>query len=163
MKNNDAIFSDDRTYRYALWRIWEPSIFEQDKGMVMFIGLNPSTANEIINDPTITREIGFAKSWGYSGLIKTNLFAFRSPKPKIMKAAINPVGPDNNAWLKNLSRVADLIMAAWGVDGHYNNRDEIVCNMIDNLHCLSLTKEGFPGHPLYLKKDLRPIPYRLKV
>ena len=87
-----ARFSESRTHRYALWRIWE-----KGAPMVMFVGLNPSTADETQDDPTIRRCIDFAKRWGYGGLYMLNIFAFRATNPKDMKAAADPVGPDRAA------------------------------------------------------------------
>lgn len=81
-----AILSDDRKYRYSLSRVWDES-----KNKVMFIGLNPSTADETEDDPTIRRCINFAKSWGYVGLEMTNLFAFRATAPKDMKNTKEPI------------------------------------------------------------------------
>ena len=78
----DAKFSACRKYRYALWRNWDGS-----KPYAMIIGLNPSTADENENDPTITRCINFAKSWGYGGVCVTNLFAYCATVPSDMKAS----------------------------------------------------------------------------
>ncbi|MCU7816788.1 MAG: DUF1643 domain-containing protein [Candidatus Thiodiazotropha sp. (ex Rostrolucina anterorostrata)] len=82
-----AVLSPDRDYRYSLWRIWQP-----DDPYALFIGLNPSTADEYENDPTIRRCIRFAKDWGFGGLYMANLFAIRATKPKIMKAHHAPIG-----------------------------------------------------------------------
>lgn len=155
MSNEElTIFSPCRTYRYTLWREWVGG-----KGYVMFVGLNPSTADETKDDATIRRCIGFAKAWGYSALCMTNLFAFRATKPKDMKAAADPVGPDNDKHLGRLAQRAGVVVAAWGADGTYRGRNTEVLAMLDQtLHCLSLTKDGHPGHPLYLKKTLVPVP-----
>lgn len=93
-----ATLSEDRKYRYTLTRIWD-----ETKPKVMFIGLNPSTADETKDDPTIIRCINFAKSWGYGGLEMTNLFAFRATNPKVMKNEKEPIGKDNDTWLKKLA------------------------------------------------------------
>lgn len=149
--SKSADFSPCRNYRYALWRWWDESI-----PYAMFVGLNPSTADEIDDDRTITRCINFAKSWGYGGLCMTNLFALRTKHPKVMKAHNSPVGIENNKWLISLSKDAGIIIAAWGVDGIHMRRDEEVKAMINNLHCLEKTKEGHPKHPLYIKADTQP-------
>jgi hypothetical protein len=146
-----AVLSEDRLYRYSLTRIWDDTLH-----LVMFIGLNPSTADETINDPTITRCIGYAKDWGYGGLIMANLFAFRSTDPKVLKSVKNPVGPHNNEWLLNLTNQSKLIVAAWGTHGVLFNRDQEVKKMISDLHYLELSKHNHPKHPLYLKKILIP-------
>ena len=148
-----TIFSPCRTYRYALWREWIGG-----KGYAMFVGLNPSTADETQDDPTIRRCIAFAKAWGYAGLCMTNLFAFRATQPEDMKAANDPVGPENDAHLKALAEGAGVIVAAWGVHGTYGGRHNAVRAMLPELHCLALTKDGHPGHPLYLRKTLTPVP-----
>lgn len=147
---NNAVFSECRNYRYELWRWWDES-----KSFVMFIGLNPSTANETNNDPTIRRCIGFAQKWGYGGLCMTNLFAIRTKDPKIMKRHLEPIGIDNDEHLIMISDKAGKIVAAWGIDGGYKNRDIEVISFIPNMYCLGITKHGFPKHPLFLSKDIK--------
>jgi hypothetical protein len=88
-----------------------------------------------------------------------NLFAFRATDPKDMKAAADPVGSDNNMWLKQSAAGASIVVAAWGANGAYKGRDAEVLAMIDPLHCLKLTKDGCPGHPLYLPAASTPMPY----
>ncbi len=154
---SDAKFSTNRIYRYALWRIWDENLPK-----VLFIGLNPSTADEINNDPTIRRCIGYAKDWGYGGYIMGNIFSFRSTNPHVMKKAKNPVGPNNNMWLLKLHNEADLTIAAWGNHGKFLNRGKEVFKLIPKIQCLRITKEGFPSHPLYLPKNLKPFPYLIK-
>ena len=151
---SDAVFSIDRVYRYGLWRIWNDTLPK-----VLFIGLNPSTADEVKNDPTIRRCIGYAKDWGYGGYIMGNIFGFRSTDPKIMKATNDPIGPENNAWLLKLHDEADLTIGAWGNHGKFMDRGMEVMDLISDLKCLKITDQGFPYHPLYLPKSLEPIPY----
>lgn len=148
-----TIFSPCRTYRYALWREWIGG-----EGYAMFVGLNPSTADETEDDPTIRRCIGFAKAWGYAGLCMTNLFAYRATKRADMLAATEPVGQDNNTHLIANATEAGVIVAAWGANGAYRGRDVEVRSLLPALHCLQLTKGGHPGHPLYLPKTLLPVP-----
>lgn len=124
----------------------------------MFVGLNPSTADETQDDPTIRRCIAFAKDWGYAGLCMTNLFAFRATDPKDMKAAAEPTGSENDMHLKALAEGAGVIVAAWGANGTYKGRDAEVRRLLPALHYLALTKDGHPGHPLYLRKTLTPVP-----
>lgn len=149
-----AEFSPCRLYRYALWRIWDPAA-----GTVNFIGLNPSTADEQVDDPTIRRCIGFARDWGYGGLVMTNLSAFRATKPAVMKTAAEPVGRDNDSWLMRVAAEARVVVAAWGNDGAYLGRDHQVRRLMPSLHCLDLTKRGRPRHPLYLPAELLPRPW----
>ena len=147
-----AKFSIDRKYRYALWRIWNNS-----KPKAMFVGLNPSTADEIANDPTVRRCIGFAQSWGYGGLLMANIFAYRATDPKEMQRAKSPVGLKNNHWLRKLSQEAAIVICAWGDGGGFMGRGKKVLGMLDNIHCLKMNKSGFPTHPLYQPKSAKPI------
>jgi hypothetical protein len=155
--HKSAIFSPCRTWRYALERIWWP----MDKHVVAFIGLNPSTADETQDDPTVRRCLGYAKKWGYGSMVMLNIFAFRATDPRVMKAAADPMGPDNNAWITTVANRADLVVAAWGNDGVYRGRSREVVDLLHQagieLMCLRLTKQGEPWHPLYLPKNLQPI------
>jgi hypothetical protein len=146
-----AAFSPCRRYRYALCRQWDNT-----KATVLFIGLNPSTADEENDDPTLVRCINFAKSWGYGGVCMANLFAYRATKPKDLLARKRVIGKDNNDWLLDLAKDADKVIAAWGNDGRYLSRSTQVKKLIEPLHCLKLNKSGEPAHPLYLKADLTP-------
>ncbi|MCU7849348.1 MAG: DUF1643 domain-containing protein [Candidatus Thiodiazotropha sp. (ex Lucinoma kastoroae)] len=143
-----AVLSPDRDYRYSLWRIWQP-----DDPYALFIGLNPSTADEYENDPTIRRCIRFAKDWGFGGLYMANLFAIRATKPKIMKAHHAPIGIKNDVWLQDLARGAGVIVCAWGTHGSHQGRDQMVKALLSayGLMCLGTTKDGHPKHPLYIK------------
>lgn len=147
-----AVFSPCRTFRYELWRCWGDPM-----RAAMFVGLNPSTADETQDDPTIRRCIGFAKAWGYGALVMTNLFAFRATDPDEMKRAPLPVGPDNDSFLRRWARDAGVVVAAWGVHGTHRGRDREVRDMLPTMRVLGLTKDGHPKHPLYLPKDLTPI------
>lgn len=125
----------------------------------MFIGLNPSVADEVQDDPTIRRCAAFAKAWGYGALCMSNLFAFRATDPADMIAADDPVGPDNDRYLTDLASNAGVVVAAWGTNGTHRSRDLAVRAMIPNLHYLHKTKAGHPGHPLYLHGTLKPVPF----
>ena len=149
---NTAELSECRKYRYALWRTWDDT-----KPTVMFIGLNPSTADETNDDPTLTRCINFAKSWGYGGVCMANLFAYRATEPKDMKSAKDPVGLNNDSWLLKLSGNSEIVIGAWGNDGSFLKRSNQVLNLIPNLHYLKLNKSGEPAHPLYLSSKLKPV------
>lgn len=148
----DAIFSECRKYRYALWRIWDES-----KPYALFIGLNPSTADETENDPTINRCINYARDWGYGGLCMVNLFAYRATAPSDMMKADDPVGADNDEWIKRLAKDAGVVVAAWGNDGAYLGRSKEVMNMIPDLMCLKINQSGEPAHPLYQPGSAKPI------
>ena len=159
-----AVFSKNRKYRYTLFRIWEveSSGKVNDTKYVVFIGLNPSTADETVNDPTITRCINYVKAWGYGGMYMLNLFAWRATDPKEMKKQGDPRGAENNHWILHICTRASMIVAAWGTHGTFLNRHREVLNLLDlhNVWCLGVTKDGIPKHPLYLKADLKPVMYK---
>ena len=148
-----AVFSDCRKYRYALWRIWDGN-----KPLVMIIGLNPSTADETSNDPTITRCKSFARSWGYGGVLEANLFGFRATSPNELRVYHEPVGKENDLWVHEIAKEAVIKVAAWGNYGKFLNRSEKILASLDQLHCIQMNKSGEPAHPLYLKAELKPVP-----
>ena len=148
-----AVFSDCRKYRYALWRIWN-----EHMPIAMIIGLNPSTADQTRNDPTITRCINFASSWGYGGVCVTNLFGFRATAPTELKAHHDPIGKENDAWVHEMAKGAAITVAAWGNHGKFLNRSLELLPSLEQLHCIKLNKSGEPAHPLYLKAELKPVP-----
>jgi len=125
----------------------------------MFIGLNPSTADETTDDPTIRRCVGFARAWGYDALCMVNLFAYRATNPADMEKDVEPIGTYNDYTLKKLASGAGIVIAAWGAHGTHLGRDAQVRALLPTLHYLRLTKDGHPGHPLYLPSNLRPIPW----
>lgn len=156
----DAIFSPDRLYRYMLLRWWGEGEVDYAK-CAFFIGLNPSTADETLNDPTIVREMDFARQWGFPGMLKGNLFGFRATDPKIMKQQRDPVGPGNDAWLVSLHQGTSLTVCAWGNHGTFMARGLQVMGMLWNdLHCFKVTKANQPIHPLYLAKSSSTMLYR---
>jgi len=151
----NAIFSPCRKYRYVLWRQW-------DKGVsVVFIGLNPSTADETKDDPTIRRCIGYAKEWGYSGVFMLNIFAYRSTNPKDLRLVEEPIGSENDNYLKRYLSIS-LNVACWGIGGSHESRGQKVIELLgrENLMCLGQTKDGHPKHPLYLKRGIEPVMLR---
>lgn len=150
-----AQLSSCRTYRYALTRTWDES-----KPYALFVCLNPSTADETDNDPTLRRCMDFAQSWGYGGLCMGNLFAFRATQPDDLIKSPNPIGDDNDYWLKRLSKNAGVVIAGWGNHGVFLNRSAEVLKNMPELRCLKINKSGQPSHPLYLKKELAPIRYK---
>ena len=152
--DSDAVFSPFRKHRYSLWRTWDRKLPK-----VLFIGLNPSTADEIQDDPTIRRCIRYARDWGYGGYIMGNIFAYRSTDPAKLRIVKDPIGKKNNYWLKKLYNEAEITIAAWGNHGNYLNRGEDVANLFKKLYCLKKTKLGQPSHPLYLPAKLKPILY----
>lgn len=151
----ETILSQDRRYRYVLWREWSAP----GSPYALFVGLNPSTADETQDDPTIRRCRGFARAWGLDALCMVNLFAWRATDPKGMLAAKDPIGPENDRWLAVLSREAEITIAAWGAHGDHLHRARCVLPILTAPHCLGLTLGGQPRHPLYLPADARPTHY----
>lgn len=161
-------FSPCRRYRYTLWREWDEDILARTTGArpdeyLMVIGLNPSTADETCDDPTIRKCVGFAKRWGYGALCMTNLFAFRATDPKVMKRELGPIGPDNDEWLARIARGAGMILAAWGAHGSHLKRDAEVCQLLEgrSMSVLKLNKDMSPMHPLYVSYEISPITQEL--
>jgi hypothetical protein len=139
-----AEFSLCRRYRFALWRRW-------DFGpQALFVMLNPSTADETTDDPTIRRCIGFAKAWGFGSLAVGNLFAFRTAKPGGLRTCVEPIGAGNDDWLVRLQAESAVTVAAWGNHGCFLDRGSAVRSILPDLHVLGLTKRGEPQHPLYM-------------
>ena len=150
-----AVISLCKRYRYELRRVWD-----ETSPWVLFIGLNPSTADEKTEDNTSRVCTNNAKRWGYGGLLMGNLFAFRSTDQYALRSVADPVGPDNDACLKALQSEAALVVCAWGDTGGYNGRDTQVLAFLKNPHCLMQLKSGRPGHPLYKRTDLSPTQLR---
>jgi len=155
MDDRRTIFSPDRAHRYTLWREFDLT----NSDFVQFIGLNPSTADEVQDDPTVRRCIDFAKRWGFGALCMTNIFGFRATDPRVMKAHPEPIGPDNDAWLARIAAGAGLVVAAWGTHGVFMDRGRAVQSYLHNLSCLGTTKDGSPRHPLYVRADTQPLPF----
>lgn len=158
---NDAYISNCELYRYELRRIWD-----EDKPKVLFIMLNPSTADSNKDDPTIRRCIDYAKDWGFGGILVGNLFAYRSTNPNGLLKVDDPVGDDNIWHIKNLVSQSDTIVCAWGNSSIVKRLDKKIkydyrpLTVIKNsLHCLELSNDGTPKHPLQLKKNLKLINY----
>lgn len=149
-----AIISKDKIYRYKLSRTWDST-----KPTILFIGLNPSIADENIDDPTITRCINFAKDWGYGTLLMANLFAFRSTYPKDIYLIDDPIGKDNDHYLLECVTQSDLIVACWGNNGTYMNREKVITELVPNLYCLQKNKNGTPHHPLRPPRNIHPVPF----
>ncbi|MGO9600706.1 MAG: DUF1643 domain-containing protein [Isosphaeraceae bacterium] len=137
-------------YRYALWRRWGSG------PQVLFVMLNPSTADEKTDDPTVRRCIGFAKAWGFRSLAIGNLFAFRTSSPAALSACTDPVGHENDRWLRLLHEESSLTIAAWGNHGRLLGRNSAVSSNLPSLHILGLTVLSEPRHPLYVRSNVLP-------
>lgn len=145
-----AAFSPCFRYRFRLGREWLTG-----QGEVLFVMLNPSTADAEVDDPTIRRCIGFAQRWGFQRLTVGNLFAWRATDPKELKRVDDPVGLENDYHLTEMSMAAEVTIAAWGVHGLYRDRAQEVLPFLCDVEHLGLTKDGYPKHPLYLPNDAR--------
>ena len=145
-----AILSPCRTYRYTLERAWDDS-----KPRVLFVLLNPSTADETEDDATLRRGIGFSRGWGCGSVTFVNLFAFRATQPSDLKKASDPVGPENTIYIRHEAAKADEIVLAWGAHGGLLGQDKKVLSLLSefDLFHLGLTKDGHPKHPLRLRAD----------
>lgn len=148
-----AVFSPCRTYRYVLWRAWGPPPY------MMIVGLNPSTADENNDDPTIRRCIGFAKREKMGALCMTNVYAYRETDPRVMlnrSWGTNVVGPDNGRWLAECAKKAALIVCAWGKHAQGREAKSALSILRENnqaVMCFGTNKDGTPKHPLYLAAD----------
>jgi hypothetical protein len=140
-----AIFSEDRKYRYALWRVWNNT-----KPLLLQIGLNPSMANEFINDPTITRGIVRADRTGFGGFLMANLYAYVSTNPQALLGDGNFVGELTDFYLKQMIEMSDRQLCGWGSFKPVANRAPIVLAMIKEPYCLGVNADGQPKHPLYV-------------
>ena len=149
-----AVLSRDGRYRYALRRVWD-----ERARAVLFVGLNPSTADQRVDDPTIRRCMAFARDWGFGQLLVANLFAFRTSSPARLFGATEPIGPANDRWIRRLARDARVTIVAWGNHGAFRARDAKVLELLDAPHCLAINKSGQPKHPLYVETSARPRPF----
>lgn len=147
-----AVLSPCEQYRYVLEREWDAGL-----PVVLFIALNPSTADAANDDATVRRCIGFARTWGFGKLVIANLFALRSSDPSVLVGHVDPIGPGNDEWLVRLSSSYDLTIAAWGVHGVVRDRAAEVLPKLRDPHHLGLTLAGHPRHPLYLPATTMPI------
>jgi hypothetical protein len=156
-----AHFSECGGYRYLLARTWT------DGPKVNYLCLNPSTADEQVNDPTVHRLVKRAGSWGYGGVIVTNLFALRATDPSWLKLVGDPVGPENDAAILAAAAEAELVICAWGNHGLRFGRAakvlELLAPYAAKLRALRITKAGCPEHPLYLSYDQQPVAFPAEV
>ncbi|WP_420342967.1 DUF1643 domain-containing protein [Paenirhodobacter sp.] len=154
-----AVYSDCERYRYLLTRVWDPA-----GPRALFVMLNPSTATEVQNDPTVERCERRARTLGFGAFRVTNIFAWRATDPKEMRAQPDPVGPENDrAILESVEWAAGpgaRIVCAWGAHGAHLARGTAVERLLRNtgreLFHLGLTKAGDPKHPLYIGYDRQP-------
>ena len=154
--HSTAIYSDCERYRYALTRVWD------DGGKrALFVMLNPSTATEVQNDATVERCERRSRALGFGAFRVTNIFGWRDTDPRDMRAADDPVGPENDATIREGMDWANIVIAAWGVHGVHRNRgpqvEAILRQMPHSVYSLGLTKYGHPKHPLYIAYTQQPV------
>ncbi|UWQ97627.1 DUF1643 domain-containing protein [Rhodobacteraceae bacterium M385] len=150
-----AVYSDCEAYRYSLTRVWDEA---GERGL--FIMLNPSTATEVQNDPTVERCERRSRALGYGAFRVLNIFAYRATDPRDMRRAEDPVGPENDAALLQGLDWADRVICAWGTHGEHLGRGPEVAALLKGtgrelLH-LGLSKAGHPKHPLYIGYKVQP-------
>jgi hypothetical protein len=155
---SEAVYSTCERYRYVLTRIWDDA-----RSRVLFVMLNPSTATEMRNDPTVERCERRARALGHGAFRVCNIFAFRATDPRVMRAQADPVGPDNDSAIVQGCAWADAVICAWGAHGAWLDRGAQVAALVRAsgrpvLH-LGLTAGGQPRHPLYIAYDRQPQPW----
>lgn len=155
-----AVLSDCGKYRYQLWRIWD-----ETKPKVLFIMHNPSKADADVDDPTIRRCISFAKSWGFGGFYVGNISPYRATDPDELRGLdVDTLVPGwNQKYINDMFLLTTMRVLAWGIPSSQILRKLHAPKVFENhpvkWHCIQKTKDGWPGHPLFLKGNLTPIPY----
>lgn len=150
-------FSDCKKYRYTLSASWNRSLPE-----VLFIGLNPSLANEFKLDPTVNKCVRLAKKWGYGKVELINLFGLITPYPQMLFESKDPIGIENDSWITKKLHDYQNTIAIWGNHGTYKNRYLSVLEKVERPLCLKINKTGMPAHPLYLKESVLPFSYSIE-
>jgi len=148
-----AIFSEDRRYRYVLWRHWD------ERPKAMFIGLNPSTANETKQDNTITKVCKIAAFNGFGGVYMLNLFGIVSAHPEILVGHPDPIGKQDG-YLDYYSQICSKIVFAWGNFKEARDRSMVIEQRFSDAYALHINKNGSPKHPLYCKDNTMLIKFR---
>jgi hypothetical protein len=165
LKSSDkgaAIFGGENDcYRYTLARVWH-----NHKSSALVVMMNPSTATETTNDPTIAKITRMVKRWddgAYGALMVGNTFAYRATDQSRLLEVEDPIGPDNNEWLMKMAKDAQIVVLAYGTPKHkkLRSRGEEVYEMLKpfNPHILRLSKNNIPYHPLYLPENIVPQPW----
>lgn len=147
-EDRGATKSKDGKYRFKLWRLWDRS-----KPMVLWIGLNPSLADGLRDDPTLRRMRAFSKGFGFGGFYVCNLFSLVTPYPDVLfKSTEDPIGaPEGNSVIVELALTADTIICCWGANAPEERVVDVMSDLsVHKLYCLGMNKDGSPKHPLYL-------------
>lgn len=150
VQRSGAVLSSDGRYRYRLWR----EIGDGPMGTVVFVMLNPSTADAEKDDQTIRKCKEFARQWSFRRLEVVNLFAWRATNPKELPTVEEPIGSENDRTIEERCLAADWVICAWGSDKFGQRRARVVLESLRrlNIHlrCLRKSKDGHPWHPLYV-------------
>lgn len=153
---SEAVYSDCERFRYSLSRVWASA-----GPRVLFILLNPSTATELHNDPTVERCERRARALGFGAFEVANIFAYRATDPRAMRAAADAIGPDNDQAVFDAASRADMVICGWGGHGIHLDRGADIAARLRAagvaLHHLGMTRNGQPRHPLYLGYDIQPV------
>lgn len=160
----EAVISDCGLYRYTLHR--PPEVRHPERSTAALVMLNPSTADATQDDPTIRRCRGFARAWGCAGLTVLNLYALRSPDPAALWKAVDPIGPENDDYLRRIAREYGDVVCAWGGNAKPDRVAtflRIMARAAARLWCLGMTKDGSPRHPLYVRADQPLVPWTAAV
>jgi hypothetical protein len=154
-----AVFDPRRKYRYLLWRQWDKELPK-----LCWVMLNPSTADEQHNDPTISRCVGFAKRWGFGSMKVVNAFAYRATDSNELKRVRDPIGRQADEYIQEALASADKVVVAWGNWGTLLDRHLALNEMLSSsdldVSCFGITNLKQPKHPLYLRNDSDLVPYR---
>ena len=158
-----AKLSDCGTYRYSLGRRWNEPMPERLPVIDLWIMLNPSKADDEIDDNTIRRCIAFSRDWGADGLRVVNLFALRATDPDELTRHPDPIGPQNDATLRLTAQASHelggRVICAWGAHPMAAYRARMVRPLLGDAVCLGTTKAGAPRHPLYVRADTALVPW----
>lgn len=156
LRQSQAVYSYCEAYRYSLQRVWDAGL-----GRVTFVMLNPSTATEVQNDPTVERCERRARAMGFGAFTVVNIFAFRATDPADMRRAADPIGPENDTAIHQAAMWADQIICAWGTHGaHLGRGPQVAANLRAagvTLFHLGLSMHGAPKHPLYISYGVQPM------
>lgn len=153
----DAVFGGvNNEYRYRLSREWA------DGDRVLFVMMNPSTADPGHDDPTVAKCRRLAQKWGYGGLYVGNTFAYRCTDQGRLIHILDPVGPDNDRHLVEMAKDSSLVVFAYGRPNYVSlrRRGPYVARLLRTFatpHVLRLSKDGTPWHPLYLPETVTPV------
>ncbi|MFK7929139.1 MAG: DUF1643 domain-containing protein [Myxococcota bacterium] len=150
--DGSAVISSCDRYRYRLVR------HIGGGAQITWIGLNPSTADAHVDDPTLRRILAFSKAWGFGTVVLVNLFAWRSTDPRALSTVPHPIGPENDTHLAAAVRASAMVLACWGARGGLQGRAAHVRKTLPKTSkCLGHTKAGHPRHPLYVRGGTAPI------